>query len=63
MAKSTYYRLEAIYRVARAQFLALVRQRPQTHSDYCANLSKVQIWKEVMLEASYGMRQIQRSRS
>lgn len=57
-----YYRLEMIYRVADERFRSLMRQKNKTHAEYCENIAKIQLWRYVALEASFGMREIERGR-
>jgi hypothetical protein len=55
-----YVKLETVYMVARERFRALMDEKPRTHAEYCSNLAKIQIWKTIVLEASFGMREIER---
>ena len=58
-----YYRLEQIYAVAREKWKALMDEKPALrHDEWMSSCDKRDIWRGVMLEAAFGMREIERGK-
>lgn len=63
MRRPLYYRLQQVYEESRTKWMALMDERPaQGWPDWLAQCDKRAIWSRAMLEASYGMREIERSK-